>query len=123
MPGTSLTKFSNLQRYIVHLYYAREFLHGMIHAVLNDGRYVYIQGFDDYYIPGKSWYGIRHMKHDGIISGYDDEDGTYELIAYDMEWKFRQIRIPQESLKESMDKSFEQEFYPYLIAMKPKTIY
>lgn len=120
MPGTALNRFSNLKRYVVDLYYAREFLHSVIHVILNDGNYIYFTGFDDYYLPGKSWYGIRHMKHDGIISGYDDKEGTYELIAYDMDWKFRQIKIPQESLKESMERSFEQEFCPQLTAMKPK---
>lgn len=120
MWGTSLHSFSNLQRYIVHLYYAREFLDVVIHAMLDDGHYIYFDGFDDYYLPGKSWYGIRHMNHDGIISGYDDEEETYDLIAYDTDWKFRQIKIPQASLKESMDRAFEQEFYPTLTAMKPK---
>lgn len=120
MRDTSVNRIKNLQRYTVHLYYAREFLHEMIHAMLDDGLYVYFKGFDDYYLPEKSWYGIRHMEHDGIISGYDNEEGIYELIAYDMDWRFRKIKIPQASLKESMDRSFEQNFFPLIMAVKPK---
>ena len=117
--GTMLSRFPELTRDIMVLKYIKEQCHEIIHRVINDDAYAHISGFDDYYLPEKSWYGIRHMEHDGIICGYDDENRTYDLAAYDIDWNFRIIKISWESFEESMNKALEQNFSPRIIAVKP----
>ena len=46
-------------------------------SMIDDGMYIYFHGVDDFYLPEKSWYGTRHMNHDGIICGYDDNDSNF----------------------------------------------
>ena len=121
LPGANIENYKSLTRYTVHMTYAHEFCGNIIHSILNDNMYIYFKGFDDYYIPGKSWYGIKHMKHDGIISGYDDDRNTYDIIAYDMNWNFSCIKVPQDAFIESMYKAIEQDFMPFIVAVKVKT--
>ena len=88
VPGAALSSIPELTHHVLALKYLKDQCHDLIHTLINDGAYAYIAGFDDYYIPEKSWYGIRHMEHDGIICGYDDENRTYDLAAYDIDWNF-----------------------------------
>ena len=74
--------------------------------MLNEGNYVYYDDcIDDYYLPGKSWYGIRHHHHDGIFCGYDDNDMTFSVAAYDINWVFNLIKIPQNCYIEALSSS------------------
>lgn len=77
----------------------------VIKNMLEDGRYVYFMKVDDYYIPHKSWYGIKHMLHDGIICGSNDIDDTYSVAAYDENWVFRLFKIPRDNFEEALEKS------------------
>lgn len=120
LPGANIENYKCFIRYIVHMTYAYEICESVIRKMLNDGMYIYFKGFDDFYIRGKSWYGIKHMKHDGIISGYDDINNTYDIIAYDIDWKFNCIKVPQSCFIESMYKAIEQEFLPYIVSGKIK---
>ena len=94
-PGASLHTINQLIRHIVSTRYTFSIYPDIIRKMLDEGLYVYFGGVDDYYIPQKSWYGIRHMMHDGILLGYNDRAGTYKIAAYDMNWIFRSFEILQ----------------------------
>lgn len=79
--------------------YPLEFSDGYINYIIRNlldaGYYVVYNGVDDYYIKGKSWYRQRHFDHDGLICGYDQNDRTYSIYAYDSQWIYRRFRTPQ----------------------------
>ena len=108
-PGASLHNINYFFRRIVCNIYAEHFLREIIYQMLNEGMYVYFGGVDDYYIPGKSWYGIRHMMHDGIIIGYDDNEKTYTIAAYNINWIFSPFKIPQESFAQAVKSGVESK--------------
>lgn len=120
LPETYISSVSNLLRYTVCLRFVKEQLHSIVHSMIDDGFYAYLNGFDDFYLPGKSWYGTRHMNHDGTVCGYNDTDGTYDVAAYDMNWNYRLMKIPQEAYSESFVHSLEQNFNPAVVAVKAK---
>lgn len=110
-PSASLHNINYFHRRIVCNIYAEQILHDIIYQMLNDGMYVYFGGVDDFYLPGKSWYGVRHMMHDGIIIGYDDTNKTYTIAAYDINWVFRPLIIPQESFSEAVRSGIESKAF------------
>ena len=122
MRGSSLYNFGNILRYSIHLRYAKEYCNAIIHDMLADGKYVYFNNFDDYYLPEKSWYLIKHRPHDGIIFGYDDAEGVYDVLAYDTEWVFRPIRISQDAFEESMIKSLEVGYEALIVGIISRCI-
>ena len=81
--------------YLDKKFYAMQFLEGHIHFVirklLDAGYYVCFAGVDDYYVEGKSWYHERHFNHDGCICGYDQDNKTYCIYAYDKNWIYQKI--------------------------------
>ena len=109
-----------LERYQISFRYTRPYIKEIIKQMIDEGYYVYYQGVDDFYLPGKSWYGTRHMSHDGIICGYDEADNTYSVAAYNINWVFDLIRIPQECFMQGIDSMLEQEIYGHLLAYKVK---
>ena len=66
-----------------------------IKEMLNNGYYISFCGVDDYYVPGKSWYGQRHSSHDGLICGYDEEEETFCIYAHDINWIYQKFWTPQ----------------------------
>ena len=58
----------------------------LIRSLIDNGYYVAFGGVDDYYMEGKSWYQEKHFDHDGLIVGYDQNDKTYTIYAYDQNW-------------------------------------
>ncbi len=120
LPRIHPSSIQNLLRYTISLRFVGDYIHEIIHSIIDDGFYAYISNLDDYYLPGKSWYGTKHMSHDGTICGYNDTNGTYEVAAYDMNWNYRLIAIPQESYTESLIYSLEQNLNPTIIAIKAK---
>lgn len=107
VPDANVYTFINLDRHCVSMIYAYPFYREIIREMINTGSYIYLSCIDDFYIPGKSWYKEKHRIHDGILCGYDDNDDTFTLAAYDSDWMFRLIRIPQESYEESMKAALE----------------
>lgn len=75
----------------------------IIKASLDAGYYFYLRDADDYYIPGKSWYRKRHFWHHGLISGYDDNDNTFTMNAYDDRWLFSTFKVPQICIPEAIE--------------------
>ena len=92
--GCTYSDISVIQYVTVNVKYIYENLVNAIVKMLDEGKYVGFMNADDFYIPGKSWYGVRHFKHDGMIIGYDLEDRTFTLLAYDSAWIFRSFAVP-----------------------------
>ncbi|MBQ8331862.1 MAG: hypothetical protein IJX94_05125 [Clostridia bacterium] len=120
--GVAPRNFKQLQTYTVSLRYASRFAGEVIKQMLNDGYYVNYTKIDDFYLPGKSWYGTRHMPHDGIICGYDEADKTYSVAAYDINWVFTLIRIPQDCLALGIEACLAEGEYGDLIGVKVKEV-
>ena len=121
LPETSFLTFSNLERYCVNLRYVYDFHSELIKSMLRDGKYVHYSFVDDYYLPGKSWYGTKHHYHDGTICGYDDESQCYSIAAYDTNWVYRLIDIPQAAFADAVAHSFENGMYGNLNAFAAKS--
>ena len=85
--------------YIEKRFMSSEFIKGYINPVirelLDNGFYVIFADVDDYYIKGKSWYKERHFNHDGMICGYDKNDKTFCIYAYDSNWIYKKFWTPQ----------------------------
>ena len=73
----------------------RGYINPIIRNMINEGYYVCYNGVDDYYVEGKTWYKKRHFRHDGMIFGYDQEEKTYSIYAYDTNWIYNKFKTPQ----------------------------
>ena len=122
VPRLGIHAFPFLEKYIVSFRYAHQYSKEIIKQMLDEGFYVYFTQVDDFYLPGKSWYGTRHMEHDGIICGYDESDETYSIAAYDINWIFRLIRIPQKSFMEGLNACIENKQFGNITAYKMKDV-
>ena len=109
-----------IERYGVSNRFTHQQSREIIKQMLDEGFNIYFNGVDDYFLPGKSWYGIRHMWHDGILCGYDDNDGSYSIAAYDSDWVFRLIRLPQDCFREGLLSGISQKWYGNLTAYRVK---
>ena len=110
IPYSRMEYFSFIEWYPMSFRFTKGEYINIIKRMLEEGFYVYYDGVDDYYLPNKSWYGTRHMVHDGIICGYDEEDETLSIAAHDINWVFRLIRIPIASFEVAVKESFK--LYP-----------
>mgnify|MGYP003291408286 CR=1 FL=1 len=111
VPDSGIFSCGFMVRYGVNFKYSFPHCMDIIKNMLNDKLYIYYNRVDDFYLPGKSWYGTRHIYHDGVICGYDDNDGTLSIAAYDINWLYSLIRIPQEAFIKGMQSAFEVEQY------------
>lgn len=118
MPRAGIYSFNYLEKYGVASRFGHPFYKTIIKQMIDEGFYIYFGGVDDFYLPGKSWYGIRHMSHDGVICGYDDNDQTYSVAAYDINWIYNLIRIPQECFIEGLNACIENKQYGAITAYK-----
>lgn len=108
------------ERYDVNLRFVKDYCIQIIKQMLDEGFYIRYNDVDDFYLPEKSWYGIRHMFHDGIICGYDDNDFTISIAAYDINWIFRLIRVPQECFVQGVESALKANRYGNMTAYKVK---
>lgn len=118
IPRLNIHSFPCIERYGVALRFTHDRFREIVKKMLDEGFYIYFGGVDDYFLPGKSWYGIRHMSHDGILCGYDDNDGTYSVAAYDSDWVFRLIRLPQDCFREGLESGISQGWNGNLFAYR-----
>ena len=98
---------------------------GIVEAIvgmLDCNHYVLFHHADDYYIEGKSWYGERHFRHDGMIIGYDMSDRTFTVVAYDKTWVFRSFRTPMGCFIEAFKGENDSLPAGNLVNMWPVTI-
>lgn len=120
MPRSGVNSFNCLERYGVTSRFGYPYYKEVIKNMLDEKFYVYFSGVDDFNIPGKSWYGIRHMAHDGVICGYDEEDKSYSIAAYDINWVYNLIRIPQDCFIEGLNSCIEKQQFGVIMAYKMK---
>ena len=95
-------------------------VHRIIRRFLDNGYYVAFDGIDDYYVKGKSWYHEHHFTHDGMICGYDQNNRTYTVYAYDSSWIYKPFQTPQRCLEEGRKASFAEGYYGSICGMKVK---
>ena len=106
------------------IWYNMQFLEGhthfLIRKLLDEGYYVLFNGIDDYYVEGKSWYHQRHFSHDGCICGYNQEDRTYCIYAYDQNWIYQKFWTTQKSFEAGRRAQFKQGKYGIICGIRPK---
>lgn len=109
--------------YLAKKNYGMQFLGGYTHYVIRNlldaGYYVCFNGVDDYYVDGKSWYHQRHFNHDGCICGYDQENKTYCIYAYDQNWIYRKFHTPQKSFDKGMKAQLNKGVFGFVWGIKP----
>lgn len=120
IPGLGLYNFNFIEKHGITSRFGVSFFRDSIKQMLDEGYYVYFTSVDDYYVPGKSWYGIRHMQHDGVVCGYDDEDQSFSIASYDINWVFNLYRTPQESFVEGLNACYENKQYGAITAYRIK---
>ncbi len=91
----------------------------IIKILLDNGYYVCFDKIDDYYIEGKSWYREKHVPHNGMIYGYDDEKGTYAILAYDSNWIHRPFQITQKDFNKGRNAMRDKGIFGKIIGIKP----
>lgn len=110
--------------YLEKKWYMLEYLKGYSNIIIRDmldhGFYVYFNGVDDYYVEGKSWYREKHFNHDGLICGYNRDDKTYCLYAYDKNWVYRKFWTPQSGFDKGRTALFKAGIYGAICGYKPK---
>lgn len=100
--------------------YLNGHVNSVIKILLNHDFYVYYRGVDDFYMEGKSYYKERHFNHDGLICGYDQENKTYCIYAYDKNWIYKKIWIPQSSFEKGRQAMFRKKAYGIICGVRPK---
>ena len=114
--------FHNIKYYQNDLIYMLRYAKDVIKKMLDDAMYVYFLRIDDYYFPGKSYYRTKHIEHDGIISGYDNNDNSFTVIAYNTDWILKPFKISQDEFIEVVKKSIDSGLFPMIRGMRPKKI-
>ena len=110
-----------LERAWMSLRFAKGYANPIIREILNNGYYAAFGGVDDFYIPGKTWYQKRHFAHDGLICGYNQNDKTYCIYAYDSNWIYQKFWTPQKSFNKGCAAMAKQGKVLGITALKPKS--
>lgn len=118
--GTSLSDNPYLEQKWVQMRFLNGYILPVIRNFIDQGYYVYFSGVDDYYVEGKSWYGKRHFNHDGGICGYNQENKTFCMYAYDSNWIYRKFWTSQKSFEAGRRSAFKREKYGKICGIKPK---
>lgn len=95
----------------------------VICSYIDKGYYVVLEGIDDFYVQGKSCYNSHHMQHDGLICGYDDENNTFSMYAYDNTWEYRVFKTPQKCIIDAVASDFVKNYPGRIRAIKIKRDY
>ena len=109
-----------LYKYWIPLQFTKGYVNPIIREMIDQGFYIYFGDFDDYYIEGKSWFRQRHMYHDGLICGYDQEKKTYCLYSYDKNWVCHKFETSQQSFNNGRKAAMEKAGKGILCAIKPR---
>lgn len=117
----------NENPYLDRKRYSSEFTKGYINVIIRElldkGFYVVFNGVDDYYLEGKTWYRQRHFKHDGMICGYDQNDKTFCIYAYDSNWIYRKFWVSQRSFNKGRIAMLKQGIVTHICGIKVKRKY
>ncbi len=100
----------------------RSFIDGaelqVVRNMIDNGYYVYFNMVDSFYIDGMLWSGEYHNFHDGLICGYDDNDHTLTLAAYDKRWAYGSFKTAQEGFVKALASGKEKGGYEGFIGFK-----
>lgn len=118
--GCSFSSNLHLEQQWVHTEFLDGYVNHMIRKFLDKGYYVYFNGVDDFYVEGKSNYKKRHFPHDGTICGYDQNDKTFCMYAYDSNWMYNKFWTTQKSFNKGRKVMREQGVYSLICGIKPK---
>ena len=118
--GSSWNSNPYFDKKIYDMQFLKGHSHYVIRNLLDEGYYVYFTNIDDYYVEGKSWYQERHFPHDGCICGYDRENKTYCLFAYDKDWRCQKFWTTQSSFDKGRRACFKKGQYGVIYGIKPK---
>ena len=116
---SSFRKNPHLEKIVIPMKYLDGQIHYVIRKLIDDGYYVAFDGVDDYYVQGKTWYKERHFHYDGLICGYDQENKTYSMQAYDQSWIYRVFQTPQKCFDAGRKAAFREGRYGDICAIKP----
>lgn len=110
--------------FIEHIEIRRNFVEGcelnLIRNMINEGYYVYFNMIDAYYIEGMLWFEEHHNFHDGMICGYDDNDDTFTIAAYDNRWSYHCFKTSQKGFMKALSSGKERGGYEDFVGLKPK---
>lgn len=116
---SSLDSNPNLEKNWYYLKNLGKYTNPIIRNLIDDGYYIYFYGADDYYIKGKTWYKDRHFIHDGLICGYNQEEETFCIYAYDSNWIYRKFWCPQKSFTTGVKAALGQDISSHICPVKP----
>lgn len=109
-----------LSREMISTHFLNGQIHPIIRSMLDQEYYVHIYGMDDYYVEGKPFYHQKHFIHDTLICGYDQNDSTYTLMAYDSNWVYRPFKTSQKSFEKGLlTPTRKGELFGEIWALKP----
>lgn len=110
-----------IEMFWVSMRFLRGYVKPIIRSLIDSGYYVYFGGVDDYYVSGKSWYKQKHFNHDGTICGYNQEDKTFCIYAYDSNWVHQKFWTPQKAFIRGREAMLKKGVYGNICAIKPST--
>ena len=116
---TDPTECPHINKEIFHMQFTQGYTNYIIRALLDNGYYAFFDGIDDYYMDGKSWYKERHFSHNGLICGYDMEEKTYTVFAYDKNWILRKFKVPIKCFNAGRKAMFKKEKYGVILGLSP----
>lgn len=96
------------------------YINPIIRGMIDDGYYVIFSGVDDYFLKGKSRYKEAHFNGDGLICGYDQNNKTYCIYAYDSNFIFNKFWVPQKDFNIGRISMQEQGVFTIIYALKVK---
>ena len=67
IPNITVRSYNFMEKYHVNFRFLLNFCMDVIKSMLDENMYIYYNKVDDFYLPGKSWYGTRHMHHDAVM--------------------------------------------------------
>ncbi len=92
----------------------------IIEELIREGYYVYFTDFDNYYLRGKFQFQKKHTYDSGMIFGFDRDNKTFSLYAYDEDYVYRAFQTPQKAVNAARAAASEKGVYGMLYGFRPK---
>lgn len=107
-----------IEKHWINSRFVDGYINPIIRKMLDNGYYITFGNVDDYYIKGKSWYHERHFAHDGLICGYDQNNKTYCIYAYDSNWIYRKFWTSQKAFNAGRTAMLKHGVYSQFCGVK-----
>jgi hypothetical protein len=90
---------------------------GIVRDAISRNFYVNLT-LNERYVPERRAYGgPQDFLHDVLIRGVDDGAGTYDLVGYDQDLRFRSTELPQENLPTAYYQTGPQPYFEIPVTM------